>query len=528
MTKTKQYGVEVTTALCNFPYFVLRNEIKTGYNIYTRELLQIQQNYIDYKEGAKFYTEGSAGDYVPSNIKFKIAKTLIDKEARFMFSQTPDFYVQPIDVTEQANAEAQEYQKLVDKVLNNKNNNFARALLQSAKDCFIGKRVACLVDFSEEDGIQTHFYNSLQFYYETEYGSDRLTKFISFENVSESKTTSERLYLVNRYEERENAIYMSSILYNGSGKPVEELIAETKTELEYIPAIVIFNDGTLQDKRGVSEMESLAYYEEGYSRLSNGDIDSERKGMNPIRYTVDMSPNTTKNLPSGAGAYWDLQTNQNIDNKSPMVGTLAPQMNHTEAVKETLTRIKTAMYNEVDVPNISEETMAGTITSGKALKALYYPLQVRCDEKMKAWRPALEFIVETILDLAKLNKDIVSTLYVIPTLAEIQYNIQVVENYALMEDEETEKDSDLAEIAANARSRKSYIKKWRKEEFKTDEQIEKELMQIAVELNMFDSMSMNTQVQGELDKQTTESEVQNNIDDIETQTKLGEKNGTAV
>lgn len=528
MAKTKQYGVEVTTALCNFPYFVLRNEIKTGYNIYTRELLQIQQNYIDYKEGAKFYTEGSAGDYVPSNIKFKIAKTLIDKEARFMFSQTPDFYVQPIDVTEQANTEAQEYQKLVDKVLNNKNNNFARALLQSAKDCFIGKRVACLVDFSEEDGIQTHFYNSLQFYYETEYGSDRLIKFISFENVSESKTASERLYLVNRYEERENAIYMSSILYNGSGKPVEELIAETRTKLEYIPAVVIFNDGTLQDKWGVSEMESLAYYEEGYSRLSNGDIDSERKGMNPIRYTVDMSPSTTKNLPSGAGAYWDLQTNQNIDNKSPMVGTLAPQMNHTEAVKETLTRIKTAMYNELDVPNISEETMAGTITSGKALKALYYPLQVRCDEKMKAWRPALEFIVETILDLAKLNKDIVSTLYVIPTLAEIQYNIQVVENYALMEDEETEKDSDLAEIAANARSRKSYIKKWRKEEFKTDEQIEKELMQIAVELNMFDSMSMNTQVQSELDKQTTEGEVQNNIDDIETQTKFGEQNGTEV
>ena len=429
----KQYGVEVTTALCNFPYFVLRNEIKTGYNLYTQELLQIQQNYIDYKKGAKFYTEGSAGDYVPSNIKFKIAKTLIDKEARFMFSQTPDFFVQPIDTDDKTSTEAQEYQKLIDKVLNNKNNNFSRALIQGAKDCFIGKRVACLVDFSEEDGIQTHFYSSLQFYYETEYGSDRLTKFISFENVSESKTTSERMYLVNRYEERNSVIYMSSILYNGSGKQIEVLIKETPTQLEYIPAIVIFNDGTLQDKRGVSEMESLSEYEEGYSRLSNGDIDSERKGMNPIRYTVDMSPNTTKNLPSGAGAYWDLQSNQNIDSKSPMVGTLAPQMNHTES-----------------------------------------------------------------------------------------YNIQVVENYALMEDEETEKDSDLAEIAANARSRKSYIKKWRKEEFKTDEQIEQELMQIAIEQNMFDSMSMNTQVQSELNKRGTEEEVDNNLEDVQMQKKLGE------
>lgn len=519
---SKQYGVEVTTALGNFPYFVLRKEIDTGYNLYTQELLQIQQNYIDYKKGAKFYTEGSAGDYKPSDIRFKIAKTLLDKEARFMFSQTPDFYIQPVDTDERTRTEAQEYQKLVDKVLNDKKNNFSRTLLQSAKDCFIGKRVACLVDFSEDDGIQTHFYSSLQFYYETEYGSDRLTKFISFENVSESKTMRERRYLVNRYEERNNVIYMSSILYDGSGKPLEELITETATQLEYIPAIVIFNDGTLLDKRGVSEMESLAEYEEGYSRLGNADIDSERKGMNPIRYTVDMNPSTTQTLPSGAGAYWDLQSNQNIDERSPMVGTLAPQMNHTESVKETLSRIKTAMYNELDVPNISEETMAGTITSGKALKALYYPLQVRCDEKMKVWKPALEFIIETIVDLAKLNKDIVSSLYVIPTLAEIQYNIQVVENYALMEDEETEKDSDLAEIAANARSRKSYIKKWRKEEFKTDEQIDDELMQIAVEQNMFDSMSMNTQVQSELNKRGTEEEVDSNLEDAQIQNKLGE------
>ncbi len=512
--KDKNYNIETMRALTGFPYFVLKKEMETGYNQYTKEILEIKQNYIDYKKGAKFYPEGSSGDYVPSDVRFKIAKTLIDKEARFMFSQTPDIFVQSVDVEEKQTERAKQYQTLVDKVLKHKHNNFSKLLLQSAKDCFIGKRVACLVDFSERDGIQTHFYNALQFYYETEYGSDRITKFVCFESVNETKSTNEKLFLVNKYEERNDKIYMSSILYNGVGGVVETVIAEQETNLSYIPAVVIVNDGTLEEKKGVSEIESLSEYESTYSRLSNGDIDSERKGMNPVRYVVDMNSQTTKNLSSGAGAFWDLKSEQNQENVSPKVGTLAPNMNHTEPVKVTLDRIKTTMYNEVDVPNISEETMTGTITSGKALKALYYPLQVRCDEKLKTWKPAIETIVNTIIDLAKLNKEKVIAKYVLTSLDEVQYNIEVMENYALMDDEETEKSSDLSEIAANARSRKSYIKKWRKSEFKTDKQIEEELMQIAIENNMFDTMSINTQVQARLGKETIEQEIEENIEEL--------------
>lgn len=520
----KKYSIEVTKAISGFPYFVLKDEIETGYNMYVQELLQIQQNYVDYKKGAMFCTEGSAGDYVPSNIRFKTAKTLIDKEARFMFSQTPDITVQSqITDDKEESKQIEQYQKLVNEVLFGKKGcNFGKLLLQSAKDCFIGKRVACLVDFSEEDGIQVHFYNSLQFYYETEYGSERITKFISFENVNKTKTNRDKIYLVNRYEEINGTIYMSSTLYDGVGVVKEKVIPEQEIELDYIPAVIIVNDGTLEEKNGVSEIESLVEYESGYSRLGNADIDSERKGMNPIRFTVDMNSKTTKNLSSGAGSFWDLKTEQNQNEVHPQVGTLAPQMNHTESVKVTLDRLKTAMYNELDVPNISEETMAGTITSGKALKALYYPLQVRCDEKMKTWKPAIEFVVDTIIDLAMLNKAKVISLYVLTDLREIQYSIKVEENYALLEDEQEEKESDLAEIAANARSRKSYIKKWRRNEFETDDKIDEELMQIAVEINMFDTMSMNTQVQTELDKRGTEEQIETNVDDVTTQQKLNE------
>lgn len=506
-------GIEVITSMKKYPFFILNKEIKVGYNLYKEELMQIKQSYINYKKGSDFTPEGTGGDYVASDTRFKIAKTLIDKEARFMFSQPPDINVKPLGTEEAEKKKIEQYQKLINKVL--KKSKFAKYLLQGAKDCFIGKRIACLVDFSEEDGILVHFYNSLQFYYETEYGSERLTKFISFETVNDAKLNSEQLYLVNKYTVENGKVFFSCILYSGTGKNMETIIARKETDLEYIPAVIIVNDGTLENKKGVSEMESLSDYESLYSKLANCDVDSERKNMNPVRYTVDMNSDTTENLSSGAGAYWDLKSEQNQNEVHPMIGTLSPSMNHSEPVKTTLERVKAAMHSDVDVPDISQEGVLSGITSFKALNALYFPLKTRCNEKLVTWKPDIEQVVKIIIDLAMLNKDSVMSMYYLSGLDEVQYKVVVVENYALLSDEETEKNTDMAEISVNARSRKSYIKKWRKEEFESDKQIDEELMQIAIEMNMFDTMSMNTQVQSELNKRTMEEEMEEAKNNLE-------------
>lgn len=516
--KETQTRVEAIGALRTFPYFVLKNEVQTGYNIYTAELLEIQQNYIAYRKGAEFITEGSGGDYVPSKTRFKKAKTLIDKEARFMFSQTPDIVVKARNMDDAETEQVEMYQKLIDKML--EKCSFSKTLLQSAKDCFIGKRVACLVDVSEQDGIQIHFYSPLQFYYEMADGTDRLTKFISFENVTKTSSYKDRRYIVNKYTAEGENVTVSSILYDGTGKVVEELIPEKQIDLTYIPAVIIVNDGTLEEKTGVSEIADLIDYERTFSMLANADVDCDRKGMNPIRYVVDMNANTTKNLSSSAGSFWDLKSEQNQNNVSPMVGVLSPSMQHTESLKATLDRINTSMYGELDIPNISEETLVGSITSGKALKALYWSLIVRCDEKMKTWIPAIIFIVRTAIDLALLNVDIVKVKYGIEDLKAVEYEVTVQENYALLDDETEEKTTDLSEIAANARSRKSYIKKWRKEECLTDEQINEELIQIALENNMMDSLSANTQVQEALNNMATDRKVEKNTEEVKTQAQL--------
>lgn len=502
-------------ALVGFPYFVLGLESQTdsvhGINEYRAEIIDIARYYSQYEKGVGFQPEGSRGSYVPSDIRFKIIRSLINKEARFMFSRTPDIRILPNSTDD--NDLAKKYQNIVEMVL--EKCSFPSALIKAAKDCFIGKRVACLVDNSEEFGIQAHFYSSLEFYYDFDNDSNKVSKFISFECLNKSTRNDERRYLVNRYIDVGNKVYLDSIIYTGAGQVEQILFKDHDTGMEDIPVVIITNDGTLRDKKGISEVGDLCDYERGYSKLGNADIDSERKGMNPITYTVDMNPHTTKNLPTGAGAYWDLQSNQNIDDKKTSVGQISPQLNHTDSVKTTLERIENKMYTELDIPNINSETLQGVITSGKTLNALYFPLAVRCDEKMKSWKPAIESIVAFIMQFIYDSPDIVSKVYGVTELKPLQYSIKIIEHYALISDDNEEKEMDLQEVQSQARSRFSYIKKWRKDEFETDDQIDEEILRIAMEQNMFDTLSMNTQVQRNLEEIETQEEIKDNLEKVE-------------
>ena len=293
----------------------------------------------------------------------------------------------------------------------------------------------------------------------------------------------------------DGSCYVEEALYTGTGLLREEgRIERTKTLFQRIPAVVILNDGLTSDDRGVSDVETLLEYEGTYSKLANADIDSERKSMNPIRYAIDASDNSTKNLSSSPGSFWDIQSNQQgSDPKNASVGMLEAGMNYANALKITLDRIENTMFSQLEIPNINSEKLQGVITSGKTLKALYWSLIVRCNEKMLVWGPSLQYIADIILEGAKLYPESARVMTDIE-VPDIVYEVQVENNYPLPEDEVEEKTMDLAEVSAQTMSRKAYMKKWRN---LTDEEAQAELQQIALERQMLeDSFMPNTFEEG--------------------------------
>ena len=479
-------STEVLTAFNRIPYALINAEVSGTAKDTLDELTQICKYYKVYKKGARFTVEGTNGDYVPAKLNYKMAASLINKEARFLFAEPPDVTVEPKGdvgkITEEARNALTVMNDLVKTILDA--NKFEEALIKAAKDCFIGKRVAGLVNFNEDDGVTITFLPSTQFIYDTKIGnSNVITKFVCFIIVKDSITLSEKRIFKKKFELVDDVVYLEEVLYDGAGKELEVVTEYQETLMPMIPVSIFINDGLLGEDKGESEIETLQDEESWYSKLSNADIDSQRKSMNPTKYTVDMETNSTKNLSTAAGAFWDLGSDQNLDSAHPQVGLLEPSMNYSSSLDVTLKRIKKSAYEQVDMPDIEE--VQATITSGKALKAIYWPLLVRCKEKMKTWGPQLRNMVDIILQGAMVYPGCI-TRYTNSTVSAVDYEIKIEQNTPLPEDEIEEKNMDLSEVESKTMSRKAYMKKWRG---LTDDEAQEELEQIALERQMLEESS---------------------------------------
>ena len=518
---------EVFYAYPQIPYFLLEKDFDSNLgNSFKKEFEQIMRYYKIYHLGADFATEGSNGDYVPSRLRYKKSRLILNKEARFFVANPPSFNVNVDDVTgeyAEQNAVIQDY---LDKVL--ELTNFHGKLMKGVKDCFIGKRIAITVNFNEEEGISITFFKSTEFVYS--FGKDeKLNKFTAYYEMTGVDALSEQRWFRKHYEKTKDGVFLTEEIYDGASELVETVTKRTKILLDYIPAVVIFNDGLTGDIRGESELVDLMFCESYYSKLANSDMDSERKNMHPVKYAIDASEGSTKNLSSAAGSFWDIQTDGDKPNDasfSAKVGVLEASMNYSAPLKTTLDRLETEMYSSLDVPNITSEQLAGVITSGKTIQALYWGLTVRCDEKMLAWQGALRTIAYVIIDGGRAYPNCIKQ-YTEEKIPEIPYDVIVKNNYPIPEDVKEEKEMDITEVDAKIMSRKAYLKKWRK---LNDKEAASELQQIKLESEMLDNTYLNyttsdTVSTSDMDINTeegTNDDVENQIKDGYNQVSVGQ------
>lgn len=485
MINQEEYLDDYIISYQDIPYFLFDEEMGEDIkNEYLSEVNEIKKFYKNYNKGVKFVPEGSNGDYVPSKLRYRKSAMIMNKEARFLFSNPPTFIINANDVEDEFKEQNTILQNFLNKVL--EKNNFNGNILKALKDCLIGKRIAIVLNFNEKNGITITFLKSLEFIYEvSDRGSNEMTKFVTFYNMVNTKTLREQRWFKKVYTKEEDGVYVEEKIYSGTGDLIKNVTPKKKIKFDYIPAIVILNDGLIGDLDGVSELESLLNYEKVYSKLSNADIDAERKGMNPTRYTIDASQESTKKLSISPGSYWDIQSDdEKSEEKVAKVGIIEPAMSYSPALKTTLDRIENEMFAELDVPNINSEQLAGVITSGKTIEALYWGLTVRCDEKMLAWGYGLKFIAYAIIEGGILYPQCIKKYTEEKSLPNIPLTIVVENNYPLPEDVQEEKTMDITEVEAKIMSRKSYLKKWRGI---SDKKANAELEQIRLEQEMLES-----------------------------------------
>ena len=413
-------------------------------------------------------------DYTPTKKKTNYIKKLIKEEARFLFGKTPIFTVQVEDDKYQEQVE--EINEYINKLL--KDNLFEDKLVKGARDCFIGKRIAIKLHADTiTKTIRVMFVPSLEFVYEPfEDRVDELKKIIFFHQMNQEQDKSKQVIWKQKYEMVDGKCILNEGFYNGNGDLLETLAVNVDLKLSGIPAYVILNDGLSGDLQGESDVEEILENGIEYNKLTSEDLDALKKGMNRIIYGTDVDPEASKHFKLKPGAYWDVSTDIASDGKQAQIGTIDTDFNYDTRMENTLNRIKADMHEVLNIPMINNSDLQGMMTSGKSMKALYWQLITRCEEKMMSWRPALEWMVRAILEM--------NEVYAINTLPKLENFDVVVENqYPLQENEDEEMTLDLQKVNAQTMSRKTFIKKWANV---TDDIADEELKQIQLEKQMLE------------------------------------------
>ncbi len=385
-------------------------------------------------------------DYTPTKLRTNLCKKLIKREARFMFGRTPE-----IRICSDDSEILTEHQRALRGVL--EENSFSERLIKGMRDCLIGKRVAIKLTGGVNEPIGVQFRPSMEFVFEPfEEDSDKLKKIIFFYRINDEKNFSDQRIWRQKYEMHANRCFVTEGIYNGRGECVEggECM---NTGLDFIPCRVVINDGLTGDLTGESDVEELIGNQNAYNRLKSDDIDALRFNMFPQRVAVDADGSSLENMVIAPGSLIDLMTDpaRGDDGDQASLSMLESKFGYDARFEHTMNRIKQDMHEMLGVPNLSLEQLQGLAQSGKSMKALYWELIERSEERWTVWEPALKWMCRSILRMLSVYGD---------CRYDENYTVSVEHLYPILEDEESERELDLREVAAGVRTPESYREKW--------------------------------------------------------------------
>ena len=390
-------------------------------------------------------------DYKPTKKRVNLVKKLIKREAGFMFGRTPE--ITYCAACAQDGEAMREAQRILDSVL--RSSGFKNKLVRAARDCFIGKRVALKISGGAGKALRVSFRPSFEFVYSVaDDDCDTLDKIIFFyQTNNESERENQRVWR-QKYFMDGGKCYLNEGIYNGFGELLEGG-ADIYTGLDFIPCYVIVNEGLTGDMMGESDVEELIDLQNAYNRLISDDADALKFNMFPQTVATDAKAESLESIELSPGALIDLQTDPAVmgdsQSRQAKLEKLESEFGYSERFEAAVNRTKNDMYDLLSVPNIGLEQLKGLMQSGKSMKALYWELITRCEDKWSSWEPALEWLARAVLKMNQTYSD-----YTAP----VDYFVNVEHLYPILEDDFDEMSNDRQEVELRVRSRRSYIQKW--------------------------------------------------------------------
>lgn len=443
---------------------LIRNELS---GLYGTSVLEEMDEIIRYYALYDGKRDGEGKDLVRTNW----IKKLINDESRHMCARAPELRFIPRNDADKAAAE--ELTQWLKDALDA--NGWSEQLLKGVRDAFIGKRVALKLSYESGKGVALRFAPSLEFIYSPDdHDTRKVDKAVFFYGTSPETITDKarQRYWKQRYRMKGNRCYLDEGEFDGYGRPVKIICRDHDTGLDFAPVYVVVNGGLSGDLLGESDVRELIGNQRAYDRIKSDDLDALGYQMFGQKVFTDATEESVKSIVIEPNAMIDLQTEPTSPHQAK-AQVLETTFAYGDHMTQTLDRLQGDMHELLSVPRITPDLLTGLGASGKAMRALYWSLTSRCEERWATgWDTMLIWMAEAMLKIARLHGE---------KLPQIEYTLKIEHLYPIIDDEEDERAQDLTEVAQQARSRQSYIAKWQ-----PDVKADAELAQIRKEKAMLE------------------------------------------
>lgn len=413
-------------------------------------------------------------DYTPNKTIVNHTKRLIGKVAGFMFGRSPEITLIPQGDDEANARRVAELEQHIRETL--EENGWRKRLINAGRDCFVGKRVALKVSV-QEGRVMIRFRPSLEFFHDvTLDDAEKLNRIIFAYGMNEEKAPEAQRIWVQSYRMEAGKCLLTEGVYNGYGAAIGEETRDADTRLDELPAYVILNGGMTSDVLGDSDVEQLAPLQENYNRLVSDDLDALKFNMFPQTVFTDASEDSMAAVKISPGAMLDLQTDPAKPDVQAKVAKLESSFQYSERYQQSKDDLLKDMYALESCPQVTEDYLKAAGISGKAMRAMYWDLQCRCEERWTEWDAALQWLVRQIVHQEKVWR--------LHDWTDCDYTVKIEHLYPITDDEDEERKLDMQEVNAQVRSRRSYLDKWQ-----PDADSEEELKQMAVERQQLEEAS---------------------------------------
>lgn len=458
-----------------------------------KHVSRINRNY-DIYDGNQEWSIPAELDYEPTQKITNFIKKLIDTKARFMFGREPFFDVRQLGPDDKGSTrledEAQAKEDLLKKILDD--NKFHSKLVKARKDCSIGGKIAIKLWGHSEKGIKIIFAPAQEFF--IRYNTDdvdvieQVTFLYPMDNEQQKR---DQRVKKQEFKMVGAACILNEGIYDGNGDLIEVVEDNKDTKLDFIPVIVIQNGGLTGDTEGISDVELLWPDQDMYNKLSSDDIDALKFNMFPQKIATDAAEKSLQGMKIAPGALIDLQTDmaQASQGRQAKMENLESSFSYGDKFETTLNRHKNNMFELMNVPNIGLDQLKGLMTSGKSMQALYWDLMAACDEDFTEWKPALRQMVEFIFKMVEAYN-----CYEAREIAKYETGLEIITEYPIQDDIDSQKQVDIEEVLTEVRSRQSYLNKWSNEE-----DIEAEFNRIREEKDLMSQDNFTMDLMGQLE-----------------------------